>query len=244
MISQQPSLELHEDVLGRSIWMHYFRNEVSEIELLIDGERDDTMLSTYFFRQGSQMNKLELEALNNCKGRTLDVGAGAGCHALILQERGVEVLALEQSAHACEVMKARGIQEVVQADVMNLTGFRFDTIILLMNGFGIGGTEEGLLEMLRHLKTLLAAGGRIIGDSTDIHYFKREEDCYDLSESSPCEVVFEVKCAGQCQSFPWIFPNEALLEALAGEAGLGYRTLMYGDDNHFLCELYDESIFE
>jgi SAM-dependent methyltransferase len=225
------------DVIGRAIWLHQFEKQVCEIELFIDGMEDEPMLSSQFFRTESEMNSAELEALNRCKGRVLDVGAGAGCHSLILQQRGMEVLALERSALSCKVMRARGVREVEQADVMHVSGHQFDTILLLMNGFGIAGTEEGLVDLLCHLKTLLAPGGRIIGDSTDIRYFKVESAVVDLSKGTPCEVVFEVRCEGMTQSFPWIYPDEVLLEVLAEEAGLQYQTLMHTDEYHFLCEL-------
>jgi SAM-dependent methyltransferase len=184
------------------------------------------------------MNAAELEALNRCKGRVLDVGAGAGCHALALQQRGMDVLALERSTLSCEVIRARGVRKVGEADVMSLSGQQFDTILLLMNGFGIAGTEDGLVGLLGHLKTLLAPGGRILGDSTDIRYFKEESATLDLSAGSPCEVEFEVRCDRKTQVFPWIYPDEVLLEVLAEEAGLQYQTVMHTDDYHFLCELY------
>lgn len=225
------------DVIGHAIWTYQFENEVNQIELIIDGMQDEPMLSTHFFRTESEMNEAELEAMNRCKGRVLDVGAGAGCHSLILQQRGMEVLALERSALSCEVLRTRGLREVGEADVMHLSGQQFDTILLLMNGFGIAGNEDGLVSLLSHLKTLLAPGGRIIGDSTDIRYFKEESATLDLSAGAPCEVEFEVRCEGKTQMFPWIYPDEVLLEVLAEEAGLQYQTVMHTDDYHFLCEL-------
>ncbi|HJD10280.1 MAG TPA: methyltransferase domain-containing protein, partial [Candidatus Phocaeicola caecigallinarum] len=39
----------------------------------------------------------------------LDVGAGSGCHSLVLQEMGKESLAIDISPWAVEVMKKRGI---------------------------------------------------------------------------------------------------------------------------------------
>jgi SAM-dependent methyltransferase len=238
MNSTEDSQGFQADVIGHAIWSHYFEQKVCEIELVIDGTEDEPMLSTHFFRTESEMNAAELEALNRCKGLVLDAGAGAGCHALVLQQRGAEVLALERSRLSCEVMRARGVREVVEADVMSLSGQQFDTILLLMNGFGIAGTEDGLVSLLSQLKTLLAPGGRIVGDSTDIRYFKEDSAEVVLLAGSPCEVEFEVRCDGKTQMFPWIYPDEVLLEVLAEEAGLQYQTIMHTDDYHFLCELY------
>jgi SAM-dependent methyltransferase len=238
MNSTEDSQGFEADVIGHAIWSHFFEQKVCEIDLVIDGMEDEPMLSTHFFRTESEMNDAEIAALNRCKGRVLDVGAGAGCHALVLQQRGIEVLALERSSLSCEVMRARGVREVGEADVMSLSGQQFDTILLLMNGFGIAGTEDGLVSLLSHLQTLLVPGGRIVGDSNDIRYFKEESAAVDLSAGSPCEVLFEVRCDGKTQVFPWIYPDEVLLEVLAEEAGLQYQTIMYTDDYHFLCELY------
>jgi SAM-dependent methyltransferase len=226
------------DILGAAILQHYRENSPCEITLFIDGEEEPPMSSAYFFRSESEMNDAECKALELCQGRVLDVGAGAGCHALILQQRGHEVVALEKSASACEVLRARGVKEVIRADVMHFSDGPFDTILLLMNGFGIGGNEQGLLAMLEHLKTLLAPGGKIIGDSTDIRYFKDEPASLDLSQAHFSEVQFDVRMNGLHECFSWIYPDEVLLEVLAQEAGLQYRTRLHSDEFHFLGELY------
>lgn len=227
------------DTIGEAILHHYREKLPVFIALRIDGEEEEEPMSAaYFFRQESEVNDAERKALELCKGRVLDVGAGAGCHSLILQQRGFNVVSIERSAAACSVLNARGLKEVVQSDVMEFTKGPFDTVLLLMNGFGIGGTEEGVLSLLTHLKTLLAPGGKIIGDSTDIRYFKQETASLDLSGGHFSEVQFEVSWNGRTESFPWIYPDEILLETLAEEAGLQYRTIMYTDEYHFLCELY------
>jgi SAM-dependent methyltransferase len=197
------------------------------------------MNSAYFFRSEGEMNELEQRAMNECKGRVLDVGAGAGCHSLVLQERGLEVLAVEQSTRACEVLRDRGVLQVLNTDIMLMQQGGFDTILLLMNGFGIGRNDQGLVALLKHLKSLLAPGGKIIGDSTDIRYFREESFEIDLSDLPPHEVTFEVGVNGKTERFAWIYPNEFLLEALAEEAGLKMNVIMYSDEFHFLCELYE-----
>jgi len=51
-----------------------------------------------FFRDIGDMPELERLALKHCKGKILDVGAGVGSHALLLQSRNMEVTALEISS--------------------------------------------------------------------------------------------------------------------------------------------------
>jgi tRNA1(Val) A37 N6-methylase TrmN6 len=85
----------------------------------------------------NEMPELELVALQNCKGKVLDVGAGAGGHALLLQQYGLNITALEISPAAAEVMKARGVEKIEVQDFIKYSGEKFDTVLLLMNGIGI-----------------------------------------------------------------------------------------------------------
>lgn len=230
--------EFQTDLLGEVIRKHYFEGLVNEVGLMIDGEEDEPMASAHFFRGRQEVNEAETVALSLCRGRVLDVGAGAGCHTLILQELGFDVVAVEKSEGGCQVMRSRGVKEVLEMGVMDVHAGMFDTILLLMNGFGIAGTEEGLIELLLHLKGMLAPGGKIIGDSTDIHYFKEFQSEIDLSKRSHNEVLFEIHALGKVERFPWIFPDEVLLEAIAEEIGLQFNVVMYSDGHHFLCEFY------
>ena len=230
--------EFQTDLLGEVIRKHYFEGRVNEVGLMIDGEEDEPMSSAHFFRGRQEVNEAETVALSLCRGRVLDVGAGAGCHALILQELGFDVVAVEKSEGGCEVMRSRGVKEVLELGGMDVNAGMFDTILLLMNGFGIAGTEQGLIELLLHLKGMLAPGGKILGDSTDIHYFKEYQSEIDLSKQSHNEVLFEIHALGKVERFPWIFPDEVLLEAIAEEIGLQFNVVMYSDDHHFLCEFY------
>jgi SAM-dependent methyltransferase len=234
----QDSIDHRGDLIGKSIWQHHFRQTPIDIELFIDGVVQPRMSTEYFFRDEHQMNAVETEALRNCSGRVLDVGAGAGCHSMALQNSGIEVVALERSSSACEVMIDRGVKIVIHSDVMGFNAAPFDTILLLMNGFGIGGDEEGVVRLLTQLKTLLAPGGRILGDSTDIRYFKDQNDEGEMAYKQFSEVEFEVRVLSKSEFFPWIYPDEVLLEILAEEAGLQYRTVMYDGDFHFLSEMF------
>ena len=56
---------------------------------------EDAVPLNYFFRDFSEMPKLEQHALELTKGRTLDIGCGSGCHSLYLQnEKEIDVTGL------------------------------------------------------------------------------------------------------------------------------------------------------
>ena len=66
-----------------------------------------------------KMPELEWIALQHCRGRILDIGAGAGSHSLALQQLGQEVTALEISPLAAGIIKARGVSQVLCAGCLS-----------------------------------------------------------------------------------------------------------------------------
>ena len=120
-----------------------------------------------FFRISLDFSLLEQIAMNLCRGYVLDIGAGAGCHSLALQDRGIRVLAIDISSHAIEVMAKRGVKEVRQADVFEFRGRKFDTLLMMMHGIGIVGNLPGLDRFLAHTHRLLKPNGQIVFDSFD-----------------------------------------------------------------------------
>jgi len=193
------------------------------------------MEAAYFFRSAETMNALECRALAMAQGRVLDVGAGAGCHALELQAMGLQVDCVERSIYACRVMERRGVKSIFQSDVQSFHGDPYDTILLLMNGFGIAQTEDGVFDLLQRLQSLLAPGGCILADSTDISYFKQS-----ASESKPGyygEVIFKVRSSEGEEEFPWIYPDDILLEVLCEELELDFEVVQQGENGSFLCKI-------
>jgi hypothetical protein len=57
--------------------------------------RDDGLVAQlpvrHFFRPPGEFTDIERRALDSCRGRVLDTGAGTGIHSLVLQERGLAV---------------------------------------------------------------------------------------------------------------------------------------------------------
>lgn len=224
------------DVIGRAIEHFHRTGEECLLQLWIDGEPEPSMPVSSFFRTRQAMNALELEAMNLAHGKVLDVGAGAGSHALELQQSGCDVTAVEISPSAAAVIAARGVKNVICSAIAEVHEGSFDTVLLLMNGFGIAGNEVGLEALLAHLKTLLSPSGSILADSTNLREWE-ERATLNLSEGYHGEVMFRVSDGERADEFEWIYPDEFLLEALCDELQLSFEVVEYGERGSFLCRI-------
>ena len=146
----------------------YFRGKHDAVLVVYDDfERDDVPVS-YFFRGPAQFPPLEQLALELCRGRVLDVGAGSGCHSLALQERGFEVTAIEILPPLVRVLKERGVRDVREATWMDVEAEPFDTVFMMMNGLGLTETLAGLRRFFSEARRLVRRGGQVLADSTDV----------------------------------------------------------------------------
>lgn len=121
-----------------------------------------------FFREPADFPTLEKKAIEMCRGRVLDIGAGAGCHTLALQDRGLSVLAIDFLPECVEVMKGRGVREAQCANIHTFQAASFDTLLSLMNGTAMVRDIAGLQPFLRQIRRLLKPGGQFLVDSTDM----------------------------------------------------------------------------
>ena len=183
-----------------------------------------------FFRQPSDFPELEHIALALCDGRVLDVGAGAGSHALFLQKRGMDVTALEHSPLAGGVMRTRGVEQVITADIFAYSGDRYDTLLFLMNGIGVAGTIEGLIVLLNHCRTLLNPGGQLLFDSSDIAYLYAD-GTVDRPLGYYGEIRYQYAYKGQRSApFDWLFIDQETLINIAQP--LGWVVQILYEDGH------------
>lgn len=236
------SIQPVTDPMGEALAAYFSGETDTVLQVISNITEDDVIPVGYLFREFEEMPELEQLALEACKGKILDIGAGAGSHALWLQNNGYEVTALEISGKACEVMIARGVKNVVSADFWEyIPEEKFDTILLLMNGVGLAGTLEKLPEFLTKLKSWLAPGGQVLLESSDILYMYENEDgsvSLDLNAAYYGEVEYQMAFKGRKgPQFPWLFIDYGLLEENAAETGLEITFLFEGETGEYLAEL-------
>lgn len=229
------------DPIGQAIADYFNFGNAPDIIVHTSYTEGEHLSPSYFFRTEKEMPELEKKALLLCRGKVLDIGAGAGCHSLVLQNKGFDVTAVEKSELAANIMKKRGVKNVVCSDIFSFKKPGFDTILLLMNGAGIGGNLAGLTKLLKHLKTLLNTDGQILTDSSDISYLFEEDDgsiWIDLANDSYYgEIKYEVIYKNLNDKFNWLFTDFETLAKTAEKSGMRSNLIMEGDHFDYLAKL-------
>lgn len=226
-----------KDIFGQALFDE-FKGVKGNNKLYIHntyGPKEEMPLDVYF-RNENEMPELELLALDQCQGRVLDIGAGAGSHALILQERQIDVTALDISGMAVNIMLQRGVKHALEKDIFSYSDKKYDTLLLMMNGIGLCGTIQQLRLFLQHAKQLLNKGGQLIFDSSDIAYLY--EGNMPNGDAYYGEVQYQYAYKGQKTSwFKWLYVDQAKLISIALEEGWATEIIYDDDMDQYLSKL-------
>ncbi len=230
------------DPMGAAIRDYHLRGKAARLRVMSSMFDEDEMPVDHLFRTFDNMPHLEQKALNMAYGKVLDIGAGAGCHALALQERGMDVKAIDISPLSCKVMKERGIKDVecVNLFCKQLQG-KYDTLLLLMNGTGIAGKLSQLPALLNRLKELLSEEGQILIDSSDLKYiYENEDGSMDIDLNAPYygEVDYQMQYRDiKGEPFDWLYTDPMLLASVSKQCGLQCQIMEQGEHYDYLAKL-------
>ncbi|MEU3558253.1 class I SAM-dependent methyltransferase [Streptomyces fragilis] len=141
----------------------------SAVEII---ERDDGRIDAHdastYFSEPERWAVLERWAWERAGGRILDVGCGGGRHTVPWAARGLDVMGLDASPGAVNVVRGRGVECVVGSVPDLLPGLgKFDTVTLFGNNIGLLGGPQTAHQVLDALATVTRPGGRPIGTGTD-----------------------------------------------------------------------------
>jgi SAM-dependent methyltransferase len=201
------------------------------------------MPAALFFREGPDLFPFEIYALELCRGRVLDVGAGTGVHSLELQARGFDVTAIEIQPELVAIQRDRGVQRRVCADFTTWAEDRFDTVLMLMNGIGPVGTLAGLDRYLEHAHDLVTPGGQILVDSGEAIVVGRVA-AEDAVRWPPTEAAYvgeawiELEYRGE-RGLPFreLYADMATLDAHARRASWACDIVFEGESGGYLARL-------
>lgn len=228
------------DPMGRAVADYFANGKAARLRVFSPMFDEDEIPVETLFRTVDQMPAIERRALDMARGSILDVGAGAGCHTLALQARGTQVIAIDVSPLCVETMRLRGVTDAREQDFFTLEG-SFDTILMLMNGIGITGTLSRLPALFMQLERLLAPGGQLLCDSSDLCYlFEDEDGIIDLTGVQG--YYGELEYTMQYRSvkgapFPWLFIDPDTLREAALRHGFEVEVVATGDHYDYLARI-------
>lgn len=232
---------VERDPMGQAISDYYRTGKAGKLRVLSSMFYEDEIPVPTLFRSFEEMPPLEQRAIELCCGRVLDVGAGSGCHSLVLMERGLNVTAIDISQLSVDVMKERGI------NAMNVNYFdetfaeKFDTLLFAMNGIGIVGKVERLEQFFRSARRLLAPGGQLILDSSDISYVFIDDDGgmdIDLAAGYYGEIDYKMRYKNITgEPFDWLYIDFETLAMYAEEHGFVCEKILDGEHYDYLARL-------
>src|SRR5690554_6971619 len=89
---------MFKDLFGKAMLDYVTGKQPGNLWTATNISEADEMDVVYLFRSFDEMPEIEQKALKLARGKVLDVGCGAGSHTLYLQEKGLDVLAIDRKS--------------------------------------------------------------------------------------------------------------------------------------------------
>ncbi len=164
-------LNYNQDAYGHLL-SDYHKGQENVLEII---EREDGLITASpshpqaYFHEYSAWPEHQKQGIKYAAGRILDVGSGAGCHALYLQKQGHDVLGTDNSPLAIQLCQHRGLKN---AQVMSITQLSpklgtFDTFLMLGNNFGLVSNFKRARWLLKRFATMTTQTAKIIAEATN-----------------------------------------------------------------------------
>ena len=228
------------DLLGKALY-NYYKKINKPLVTWTSYTEKDTLECEYFFRKYKDMPKIEQKALDLAKGKILDVGSGAGCHSLYLQNiKNYSVTSIDISKKSIEVSKLLGLKNTINQSFFDHNNCKYDSILFLMNGAGICGTLDRLKLLLNHSSKLLNNDGQILIDSSDLIYlFDKDSDggIWVRGDKYYGELNYSISYENKIEKFPWLYVDYNKLEEIALKANLNCEKIINGENYDYLAKL-------
>jgi SAM-dependent methyltransferase len=162
-------IDKEKDAFGQGI-LDYYHGKTAVFVI----ERDDGYVDAFggpeeYFREFKDWSKSEKKAMQLVKGPVLDIGCGAGRFALYLQDKGLEVIAIDNSPLCIQICSERGLQKAIlcSIDEIDTKLGKFRTILMLGNNFGLFGNYKRARRLLKQFHGITYDRANIICETLD-----------------------------------------------------------------------------
>ncbi|MGB8780320.1 MAG: class I SAM-dependent methyltransferase [Candidatus Bathyarchaeia archaeon] len=232
------TVEPERDAFGQELWACFKGQDICEII-----ERDDGYFSAHqspkvYFSEYPDWSIIEQKAMAVVKGRVLDIGCGAGRHALYLQQKGFSVVGVDSSRLAVKVCKLRGLKKARVMSLENLS-FKpntFSTILMLGGNFGLMGNPKKTRRLLKKLRRITTKNAIIIAETRDpyntdnplhLKYHRLNKSRGKLSGQTRIRVRFEKTVTKWIE---WLIVSKEEMEQLIN--GTGWKISRFIDSEN------------
>ena len=125
------------DLLGNAIYNYHLKKNNHPLITWTSYTDKEALDCKYFFRKYDEMPLIEKKALDLSKGKTLDVGCGAGCHSLYLQDfKKLNITSIDISKKCIEVSKLLGLKNTI-----NQSFFKHKNYNAYYHNLRVGGSS-------------------------------------------------------------------------------------------------------
>lgn len=218
------------DIFGRALGDWVRGGTEDEVIERDDGFTDVGGGRDFYLAEFRQWPPPERQAMRYARGRVVDVGCGAGRVTIHLQQRGFDVVGVDESALAIRAARLRGVNQAWRMPIEALTPLiaSFDTIVLFGNNFGIFGSPERLQRELARWAKATPPQARVLAESTnpycggapalDRRYYHKNQRRGRL----PGSVTLRIRYRNSVGPwFDWLFVSRSEMRALL--RGTGWR---------------------
>lgn len=236
-------LKDNQDAFGHGL--HDYLNGKEGAEII---ERDDGLVNpsggpAVYFTPFKKWPSIEKRGIRYARGRVLDIGCGAGRVALYLQDKGLEVVGIDNSPLAIEVCKKRGVKDarLVPISKMNSSLGIFDTVIMYGGNFGLFGTPAKAKQLLKRLYKMTSKKGRIVVSSADT-YATDDPDhlAYHAANRAKGRMSGQMRLRVRYRKyatpwFYWLIVSGEEMENILDGTGWKARKYLYSDIGRYIA---------
>lgn len=211
------------DLFGKAL-LDYSMGKKYPIYFVSKDIRKERSVSRYF-RKPEELSKIEKALIDLAFGSILDIGCATGYYIPALMEKG-DVTGIDKSASCIKVANNSGLSNCFCKDIFEFTAEeQYDTITLLENNLGLGGSIEKTQILLTLLHKLISNKGQILMIQREI------KNDFIVSE-------LNIEYRKENEKFYWLHISSNHLKAMSDEVGFECQILQRdNDENLYLAKL-------